>query len=98
MSGVSSPECLGSVCGHQSCPPFKVNSLLKVLHCVRGYKLLRKDECSARFQWIRVLDSTSCWGGSGAEVGEMIRYMILCLSAKAVSQFPSVYQCKWHEA
>lgn len=98
MSGVNSPECLGSVYGDQSCPPFKVNSLLKVLHCKRGYKPLRKDECSARFQRIRVLDSTFCWGGRGAEVSEMIRYMILCLSAKAINQFLSVYQCKWHEA
>lgn len=91
VSGVSSPGGLGSSCCDQPCPPFKVNPLLKGLHCIRSSKLLGKRvQRSAPFQSIRMLDSTFQWGGSctlswgEGEVSDMIRYLILCFRAKAI--------------
>lgn len=86
MSGVSPPECLGSLCSDRSCP-LKVNSLLKGLHCIRSYKMLEKEwRAQLHFSksecWTADLSgvgsSTVKWGEE--EVRVMIRYVILCLS------------------
>lgn len=56
VSGASSAECLGSLCGDQSCPLFKVNSLLAGLLWMRGRERLWK-ECRARFRF----SASECW-------------------------------------
>lgn len=86
MSGVRFLGRLGSWGGDQSCLPLKMKALLQGLHCIRTANL-RKDSCSAPFQQIRMLHGTfhAGGGGHGEEVGEMIRYLILCLPEKAIS-------------